>query len=145
MLERSYRLLGSFFIITSVCIALSVALGVPVFLALGLEVGLLLSFMLAAYVKMIRPLSQAIRLMIDLKARAKSTREKTKHSFNALEKDEPFIQELLGEPYELIALLIELSEHYSNSAARNSISTARLMFSMRCDVQKIGRKSPFYR
>ncbi|MDY0264056.1 MAG: methyl-accepting chemotaxis protein [Sulfurospirillum cavolei] len=141
MLERSYRLLGSFFIIASVCIALSVALGVPVFLALGLEVGLLLSFVLTVYVKMIRPLSQAIRLFSDLKARAKNAREKTKHSFNALEKDEPLIRELLGEPYELIALLIELSEHYSNSAARNSISTARLMFSIDAMSKKLEEKA----
>jgi len=141
MLERSYRLLGSFVIIASILIALSVFAGMPVSLALWLEVVLLISFTVAAYLKLIRPLAKAIRLFIDLKARSKSSREKTKHSFNALEKDEPLIRELLDVPYELIALLIDLSEHYSNSAAHNSISTARLMFSIDAMSKKLEEKA----
>jgi methyl-accepting chemotaxis protein len=141
MLQRFFWTICILFIVLLALLALGSFFGLPSYaIALGALL-LLVGAFGVLYQKVVAPIAQAIGLLSSLKARDTATRQSIKNRFVALAQKEPLIQSLLKDPYDLFALLIDLSEHYSDSAAKNSISTAQLMFSIDAMSKKLEEKA----
>jgi len=91
------------------------------------------------YSSVIRPVSKSLTMLASLDARQKEEREATKHMFNETQK--PWTKKLFGRVFALLDVLTRLSENYSQSAGKNSIATAQLMFSIDTMSKKLEEKA----
>lgn len=93
------------------------------------------------YLMLIKPLQGAFNTIESLEAREKKDREATKQTFLHVSQNYPFIGSLFQKIYNLVGILTHLSEDYSQSAGKNSIATAQLMFSIDSMSKKLEEKA----
>jgi methyl-accepting chemotaxis protein len=95
----------------------------------------------SVYVLLIQPLQNAFASIDKLGARVKNERETYKQSFLHVSQKYPLIETLFQKVYGLLGILTHLSENYSQSAGKNSIATAQLMFSIDAMSKKLEEKA----
>jgi len=93
------------------------------------------------YKMVIQPLANAIELLCHFDARDKIVREKYHQTFLHVSEQNSLIKTLFPRIYKLMTLLTYLSENYSQSAGKNSIATAQLMYSIDAMSKKLEDKA----
>jgi len=122
-------------------IMLGIFMGLSTSLIIFIALILFITTLGILYIKLIQPLSQAITLLSNLNLRDKEKRVEAQKAFLHVTNQSSLIQSLFSKPYDLIALLIDLSENYSQSAGKNSIATAQLMYSIDTMSHKLEEKA----
>ncbi len=112
----------------------------PLIVAL-LALVLLVTLLGFLYSILIKPLQSAFESIGKLDARIKQERETHKQSFLHVSQNNPLIKTLFEKIYALLGILTHLSENYSESAGKNSIATAQLMFSIDTMSKKLEEKA----
>jgi len=102
---------------------------------------LLIALLGSLYVMLINPLQSAFESIEKLDARIKNEREAHKQSFLHVSQNHPLVKTLFEKTYALLGILTHLSENYSQSAGKNSIATAQLMFSIDAMSKKLEEKA----
>lgn len=87
-------------------------------------------FLFWLYYMILAPLNSAFDDLSGFSSRDKKSRNKYNEGFLHGSQKYPFIQNIFKKIHALFSILISLSENYSESAGKNSISTAQLMFSI---------------
>jgi methyl-accepting chemotaxis protein len=136
-----------FFKISAVIIALGIALFLvawlvaePFWVAFLAVISLgVLIIMFATII--IQPLSNALELLCSFDARDKTVREEYQKKFLHVTEQNTLLSTLFPRIYKLITLLTYLSENYSQSAGKNSIATAQLMYSIDAMSKKLEEKA----
>jgi len=90
---------------------------------------------------MIQPLSNALELLSQFDARDKTVREKVHQEFLHVTEHNTVMNTIFPKIYRLMTLLTYLSENYSQSAGKNSIATAQLMYSIDAMSKKLEEKA----
>jgi len=141
MLQRTFFTL-SFVFIGLFCslIAAAFFIAQPWIIAL-IGCGLLAGFIGTVYGVILKPLQSAFSTIEGLESRIKSEREVHKNSFLHVSQSYPLIGGLFHKIYTLLGILTHLSENYSQSAGKNSIATAQLMFSIDEMSKKLEEKA----
>jgi len=93
------------------------------------------------YQQIFAPLLQALSSISKLDVRVKIEREKNKQAFLDMMHAHPFLKILFDKIYKLTTTLTHLSEDYSQSAGKNSIATAQLVFSIDTLSKKLDEKA----
>ena len=102
---------------------------------------LLMALLGSLYLLLIKPLQSAFESIEKLDARIKHEREAYKQSFLHVSQNHPLVKTLFEKTYALLGILTHLSENYSQSAGKNSIATAQLMFSIDAMSKKLEEKA----
>jgi len=102
---------------------------------------LLIALLGSLYIMLINPLQSAFESIEKLDARIKNEREAHKQSFLHVSQNHPLVKTLFEKTYALLGILTHLSENYSQSAGKNSIATAQLMFSIDAMSKKLEEKA----
>lgn len=89
----------------------------------------------------IQPLSNALELLSQFDARDKTVREGYQKKFLHVTEQNTLLSTLFPRIYTLVTLLTYLSENYSQSAGKNSIATAQLMYSIDAMSKKLEEKA----
>lgn len=97
--------------------------------------------MFSIYTLLLKPIDSAFQSITKFDARSKAERETYKKEFLRVSEKSSFIQALFTKIYKLIGTLTALSENYSQSAGKNSIATAQLMFSIDNMSKKLEEKA----
>ncbi len=121
-------------------IALAFFITRPIIVA-GIAFVLFSSAMLYLYAFVLKPLDSAFLSITKLDARSKTERDAGKQEFLHVSEKNTFIHTLFAKTYALIGTLTALSENYSQSAGKNSIATAQLMFSIDNMSKKLEEKA----
>ena len=141
MLHRYFVKLATFFtLFFAGLVVLAYFISSPVMIAL-IGFVILLSAFGSFYFLLFKPLQNAFETIEKLEAREKSEREATKQTFLHVSQSYPFIGTLFQKIYTLLGILTHLSENYSQSAGKNSIATAQLMFSIDTMSKKQKKKT----
>jgi methyl-accepting chemotaxis protein len=141
MLHRYFVKLATFFtLFFAGLVVLAYFISSPVMIAL-IGFVILLSAFGSFYFLLFKPLQNAFETIEKLEAREKSEREATKQTFLHVSQSYPFIGTLFQKIYTLLGILTHLSENYSQSAGKNSIATAQLMFSIDTMSKKLEEKA----
>ena len=112
----------------------------PIMIA-GIALVLFCIAMLYMYTVLFKPLDSAFLAITKLDSRSKTERETYQKKFLHVSEENSFIQTLFSKIYTLIGTLTSLSENYSQSAGKNSIATAQLMFSIDNMTKKLDEKA----
>lgn len=112
----------------------------PIIIA-GISLALFSIAMVCIYSLLLKPLDSAFMSITKLDARSKAERETYKQEFLHVSAKNSFVQTLFSKIYTLIDTLTALSENYSQSAGKNSIATAQLMFSIDNMSKKLEEKA----
>lgn len=102
---------------------------------------LILVTLMCIYKITIEPLSEALKLLSHFDTRDKSLRENYLKTFNSVTEKNTLLNTMFPRIYKLLTLLIYLSENYSQSAGKNSIATAQLMYSIDTMSKKLEEKA----
>lgn len=102
---------------------------------------LLIGALLSLYKLIIQPLSHALALLCEFDARDKNVREIHQKTFLHVTEENTLLHSLFPRIYRLVTLLSYLSENYSQSAGKNSIATAQLMYSIDTVSKKLEEKA----
>ena len=141
MLQHSFLKISAVFILlNSVLFLLAWRIPEPFLIAFISSVCVILAIG-TLYKMLIQPLSQAIELLCQFDARDKTTREKYHQTFLHVSEQYPVLKTLFPRIYNLLTLLTSLSENYSQSAGKNSIATAQLMYSIDAMSKKLEEKA----
>ncbi|MBP1681939.1 MAG: methyl-accepting chemotaxis protein [Proteobacteria bacterium] len=89
----------------------------------------------------IQPFAHALDLLNEFDARDKNVREMHQKEFLYVTEKNTLLHSLFQRIYKLVTLLTYLSENYSQSAGKNSIATAQLMYSIDAMSKKLEEKA----
>lgn len=112
----------------------------PVVVAL-IGFALILCFFASLYFLLFKPLQGILQTLESLNSRSKEERETYKQTFLHVSQEKPFLGSVFQKIYSLLGILTHLSENYSQSAGKNSIATAQLMFSIDNMSKKLEEKA----
>ncbi|WP_263832399.1 methyl-accepting chemotaxis protein [Sulfurospirillum oryzae] len=141
MLQRHFLKISAFFVILGAGLFVS-SLFIPQPFVIGLATIILLVVLLfSVYQTIIRPLANALELLATFDARDKTIREAHQKEFLHVTEKNSLLQALFPKIYRLVTLLTYLSENYSQSAGKNSIATAQLMYSIDMMSKKLEEKA----
>ena len=129
-----------FLLLFSALFGLSFFITQPLIIA-GISLVLFCVAMLYMYTVLLKPLDSAFLAITKLDSRSKTERETYQKEFLHVSEKNSFIQTLFSKIYTLIGTLTSLSENYSQSAGKNSIATAQLMFSIDNMTKKLDEKA----
>jgi len=141
MIQRYFLKISALFIFFAMALFLIASLVTkPLWVALASF--LFCIFMIAVLYKMIvQPLSNALDFLCEFDARDKSLRDGYQKKFLHVTEQNTLLKTVFPRIYKLITLLTYLSENYSQSAGKNSIATAQLMYSIDAMSKKLEEKS----
>jgi len=141
MLQRYFFKISAIFIFLGLGLfALTWFITEPFIIAL-LAFSLFILATFSLYKTIIQPFSHAIELLSEFDARDKNLRETYQKEFLHVTEHNTLLNFLFPRIYRLVTLLIYLSENYSQSAGKNSISTAQLMYSIDAMSKKLEEKA----
>lgn len=111
-------------------------------LVLGLMVFLAImgGFFGVAYA-LFKPIETMMVVLHQSLSRDERTRKESWANLESLLREKPWMTLFFGPMRTKLKTLVELSEHYSNSAGKNSIATAELMFSIESMSKKLDEKA----
>ena len=111
------------------------------FIIAGISFVLFMIATLILHKTIIQPFAQALDLLNEFDARDKNVRETYQKEFLNVTEKNTLLHSLFPRVYRLITLLTYLSENYSQSAGKNSIATAQLMYSIDAMSKKLEEKA----
>lgn len=141
MLQRYFFKISAIFIFLGLGLfALTWFITEP-FIIVLLSFSLFILATFSLYKTIIQPFSHAIELLSEFDARDKNLRETYQKEFLHVTENNTLLNFLFPRIYRLVTLLIYLSENYSQSAGKNSIATAQLMYSIDAMSKKLEEKA----
>lgn len=141
MKRRFFILVFSFLLLYLILLITSFFLTEGIAPALVVALVLFVSFCALLYFMLISPLDAALHILHGLDSRNEQVRMRSSKEFVAISGQYSFVGKLFTQMHNLFRVLIGLSEDYSQSAGKNSIATAQLMFSIDNMTKKLEEKA----
>lgn len=141
MLKNYFLKIGAIFtVLFIVLIIVSIFFPQPIVISITALIVFVIA-LTSIYKLLLSPINEAFESISKLDARVKNERETYKQNFLHVSQNNSFIKTLFAKVYGLIGILTNLSEDYSQSAGKNSIATAQLMFSIDNMSKKLDEKA----
>ncbi|WP_333802942.1 methyl-accepting chemotaxis protein [Sulfurospirillum sp.] len=141
MLQHYFFKISAIFIFSAIGLLLATWFILePFIVIIGLFIFLTIAIM-TFYKLIIQPLSHSLELIAEFDARDKTLRETHQKEFLHVTEKHTFLHTIFPRIYKLVTLLTYLSENYSQSAGKNSIATAQLMYSIDSMSKKLEEKA----